>query len=149
MSSCACNLAHDQCHFTSCPTCFSSLFTLKQILYIILFHLEILQNEALENKALSKWMDLETAIQSAVSQKEKNKCCILMHICRIWGLPRWLSGKEFACQCRRLRRFRFNPGSGRSPGVGNGNKLQYSCLENPMDGGAWWATVHGVTQNQT
>ena len=35
------------------------------------------------------------------------------------------------------------PGSGRSPGEGNGNPLQYSCLENPMDGGAWWATVHG------
>ena len=37
------------------------------------------------------------------------------------------------------------PGSGRSPGEGNGNLLQYSCLENPMDRGAWWATVHGVT----
>ena len=36
------------------------------------------------------------------------------------------------------------PGSGRSPGEGNGNPLQYSCLENPMDGGTWWATVHGV-----
>ena len=35
------------------------------------------------------------------------------------------------------------PGSGRSPGEGNGNPLQYSCLENPMDGGAWWATVRG------
>ena len=35
------------------------------------------------------------------------------------------------------------PGSGRSPGEENGNPLQYSCLENPMDGGAWWATVHG------
>ena len=35
------------------------------------------------------------------------------------------------------------PGSGRSHGEGNGNPLQYSCLENPMDGGAWWATVHG------
>ena len=34
------------------------------------------------------------------------------------------------------------PGSGRSPGEGNGNPLQYYCLENPMDGGAWWATVH-------
>ena len=41
------------------------------------------------------------------------------------------------------------PGSGRSPGEGNGNPLQYSCLENPMDGGAWWATVHGVAQSQT
>ena len=37
------------------------------------------------------------------------------------------------------------PGLGRSPGEGNGNPLQCSCLENPMDGGAWWATVHGVT----
>ena len=41
------------------------------------------------------------------------------------------------------------PGSGRSPGEGNGNPLQYSCLENPMDGGAWWAAVHGVAKCQT
>ena len=41
------------------------------------------------------------------------------------------------------------PGSGRSPGVGNGNPLQDSCLENSMDRGAWWATVHGVTKSQT
>ena len=39
------------------------------------------------------------------------------------------------------------PGSGRSPGEGNGNPLQYSCQENPMDGGAWWATVHGVSKS--
>jgi len=36
------------------------------------------------------------------------------------------------------------PGSGRSPGGGHGNPLQYSCLENPMDRGAWWVTVHGL-----
>ena len=41
------------------------------------------------------------------------------------------------------------PGLGRSPGEGNGNPLQYSCLENPMDEGAWWATVHGVTKRRT
>jgi len=41
------------------------------------------------------------------------------------------------------------PGSGRSPGGGNGNPLQPSCLENPMDRGAWWATVLGVTKSQT
>ena len=41
------------------------------------------------------------------------------------------------------------PGSGRSPGEGNGNPLQYSCLENPMDGRAWWATVHGVAKSRT
>ena len=41
------------------------------------------------------------------------------------------------------------PGLGRSPGEGNGNPLQYSCLENIMDGGAWQATIHGVTKSQT
>ena len=41
------------------------------------------------------------------------------------------------------------PGSGRSPGEGNGNPLQYSCLENPMDRGAWWAAFHGVAKSQT
>ena len=41
------------------------------------------------------------------------------------------------------------PGLGRSPGEGNGNPLQYSCLENPMNGGAWWATVHGVAKSRT
>ena len=39
------------------------------------------------------------------------------------------------------------PGLGRSPRGGHGNPLQYSCLENPMDRGAWWATVHGVTES--
>ena len=41
------------------------------------------------------------------------------------------------------------PGSGRSLGEGNGSPLQHSCLENPMDGGAWWATVCGVAKNRT
>ena len=41
------------------------------------------------------------------------------------------------------------PGLGRSPGEGNGNPLQYSCLKNPMDRGDWWATVHGVTKSWT
>ena len=41
------------------------------------------------------------------------------------------------------------PGLGRSPGEGNGNPLQYSCLENSMDRGAWWATVHGVAKSRT
>ena len=40
------------------------------------------------------------------------------------------------------------PGSGKSPGEGNGNPLQYSCLENPLDRGTWWAMVHGVTKSQ-
>ena len=54
------------------------------------------------------------------------------------------SGKEPACQCRRHRDLGLIPGLGRSPGEGNGNPLQYSCQENPMDRGAWRATVHRV-----
>ena len=41
------------------------------------------------------------------------------------------------------------PGLGRTPGGGDGNSLQYSCLENPMDRGVWWATVHRVAKSQT
>ena len=41
------------------------------------------------------------------------------------------------------------PESGKSPGEGNGNPLQYACLENPMGGGAWWATIHGVAKSRT
>ena len=47
-----------------------------------------------------------------------------------------------------LRDMGMSPGSGRSPAGGHGNPLQYSCLENPTDRGAWWATVHGVAKSQ-
>ena len=60
-------------------------------------------------------------------------------------VPQWLSGKESTCQGRRCG----FPGSGRSPGGGNGNPLQYSCLENSKNRRVWWATVHGVTKSQT
>ena len=62
------------------------------------------------------------------------------------GLPQWLSGQEPACNAGDLG---LIPGSGISPGGGHGNPLQYSCMENPMDRGAWWATVHGVAKSQT
>ena len=52
-----------------------------------------------------------------------------------------LSGKESASQAGDTG---LIPESGKSPGEGNGNPLQYSCLENPRDRGVWWATVHGV-----
>ena len=51
--------------------------------------------------------------------------------------------------CKRLRDTSLIPGLGRPPGVGHGNPLQYSGLENSMDRGAWWATVQRVAQNQT
>ena len=64
----------------------------------------------------------------------------------IQGFPCGLAGKESICNVG-------DPGSipwlGRSPGEGNGNLLQYSCLENPMDGEAWQAVVHGVEKSRT
>ena len=62
------------------------------------------------------------------------------------GLPRWLSGKESVCNSGDTGSI---PRSGGSPGAGHGNPLQYSCLGNPMDRRARWATVHGVTNSQT
>ena len=63
------------------------------------------------------------------------------------GLPRWCSGKEHTDRAGDARDMGSIPGSGRSPGEGNGNPLQYSCLGHPMDRGAWWATVHGVLES--
>ena len=65
------------------------------------------------------------------------------------GLPQWLSGKESACNAGATGDMGSILGSGRSLGGGHGNPLQYSCLENPMDRGAWWAIVHKVTKSQT
>ena len=67
------------------------------------------------------------------------------YIC-IYGFPGGSVGKESACNAGDLGSI---PGSGRSPGEGNGNPLQYSCLQNSMDRGAWWITVHGVTKSWT
>ena len=62
------------------------------------------------------------------------------------GFPRASDGKEFACQAGDLGSV---PGLGRSSGGGHGNPLQYSCLENPMDRGAWQATVYRVAESDT
>ena len=64
-------------------------------------------------------------------------------------LPKWLSGKESACQCKEYRRLRFDPWIGKITGEGNGNPLQNSCLENPTDREVWWATFHRVAKNWT
>ena len=74
-------------------------------------------------------------------------CCMLSlgpssHTYR--GIPWWLGSKVYACSVGDPGSI---PGSGRSPGDGNGNPLQYSCLENPVDRGAWRATVHGVAES--
>jgi len=62
------------------------------------------------------------------------------------GFPCCSAGKESACSVGDLGSI---PGLRRSPGEGNDNPLQYSCLENPMERRAWWAIVHGVTESDT
>ena len=75
--------------------------------------------------------------------------CIYIHIqihIHIQGFPGGSDGKESTCNAGDLGSI---PGSGRSPGEGHCNPLQYSCLENPKDRGAWRATVHGAAKSQT
>ena len=71
---------------------------------------------------------------------------IKRHLLLGMGFPSGSEVKASACNAGDLGSIL---GSGRSPGEGNGNPLQYSCLENLMDGRAWWATVHGVAKSQT
>ena len=64
----------------------------------------------------------------------------------MWGFP---GGSEVKVSASNAGDPGLIPGSGRSPREGNGNPLQYSCLEKLMDGGAWWVTIHGVTKSWT
>ena len=66
-----------------------------------------------------------------------------------WGLPQWLGGRVHLPLQVDIRDVGSIPGSGRSPAGGHGNALRYSCLENPMDRGAWQATVHGDAESDT
>ena len=65
------------------------------------------------------------------------------------GFPLWFSGKEFTCNVGVTGDTGSIPGLGRSPGGGQGNPLQHSCLENTMDRGTWQATIHRVSRSQT
>ena len=77
-----------------------------------------------------------------VKSYPENNLCPFIHE----SFPGGSEGKASACKAGDLG---LIPGCGRSPGEGNGNPLQYSCLENPMDRVAWWATVHGVAKSRT
>ena len=70
---------------------------------------------------------------------------IIYCLLTVSGFPGGSDGKEYACNVGDLGSL---PGSGRSSGEGNGYPLQHSCLENPMDKGAWWAAVCGVSKSQ-
>ena len=65
------------------------------------------------------------------------------------GAPWWISSKESACNAGAAEDEGLIPGLGRAPGVGNGNPLQYSCLESSMDKEAWKSTIHGIAERRT
>ena len=95
-------------------------------------------------------MNPEPVIQNEVSQKQKNQYHMLIYMyIRNLGFPGGTSGKESPANGENTRGKGLIHGLGRSLGVGNGNPLQYSCLENPMDRDAWQTTVHGVAKSQT
>ena len=95
------------------------------------------------------WMDLDSVTEWSKSETLKQILYINTYMWSVendvcGGFPSDSDGKESACNVRDSGSI---PGSGRFPGEGNGNSLQYFCLENPMGRGAWWVTVHGDTHN--
>ena len=88
------------------------------------------------------WWHRRVGWRGGRKAQEGGDICTLIHL----GFPGGSDGKESACSAGDLGSI---PGLGRSPGGGHGNPLQYSCLENPMDRGAWQATVHGVAKSWT
>ena len=109
-----------------------------------------LQYSCLENPMVSRaWQTtVHKVIKSKTQLKQLDTHTCSIYICiNIWekymSFPYSSVGKESACNAGDLGSV---PAFGRSPGEGNGNPLQYSCLENPMDRGAWRATVYGVTR---
>ena len=91
-----------------------------------------------------------------ITEPPKHKCNLVLYFSKDLvnyvpaaaniGLPRWLNSKESKYNAGHMS---LIPESGRSLGEGNGYPLQYSCLQNSMDRGAWWVTVHGVAKSQT
>ena len=94
-----------------------------------------------------EWNSLPIVLEDSFSKGSWSPAsCILVESSLFLGFP---GGSEVKACARHAGDLGSIPGSGRFPGEGNGNPLQYSCLENPMDRGAWWATVHGVAKSQT
>ena len=91
-------------------------------------------------------LTLKTVQQQTLQSEDKPPTESYSALNRKGGLPWWLRDKASACNVGDLGSI---PESGRSPGEGNGTPLQYCCLENPMDRGAWEAAVHEVTKSRT
>ena len=91
---------------------------------------------------------MRVSLPETLDHKEALPCSLCKLLLRYTWVSQRLSGKESACNAG-AGDMGLSAGSGRSSGEGNGNPLLFSCLGNPMDRGAWWATVHGVSNSQT
>ena len=115
----------------------------KEGMVCVCIHIHITEYYSIVKKGTKFYHSNMDRPGSNINQTEKKKYCM---ISLIWGFPGSSDGKGSAYSAGDLA---STPGLGRSPGGGPGNPLQYSCLENPTDGGAWWATVHSVAKSQT
>ena len=140
------------------PRCPSTDDWIKKLWYIYTTEYYSVINRNTFESVLMRWMNLESIIHSEVSQKEKDEYYILTQAMAphsstfAWKIP-WTEepgglqsmGLLGSDTTKRLH-FHFSLSS---IGQGNGNPFQCSCLENPRDRGAWWATVYGVAQSRT
>ena len=92
------------------------------------------------------WATVLGVAKSWTQLKQLSRHARTLKPLKLFGFPWELRGKGSACNAGDMGSI---PGSEKSPGGGNGNLLQYSCLENPMDRGTWWATVLRVAKSQT
>ena len=92
------------------------------------------------------WLKGPTWGMKRMTGMEGHPTDVTLRFAKAPGFP---GGSEVKASAHNAGGLGLIPGLGRSPGEGNGNPLQYACLENPMDGGAWWATVHRVTKSRT
>ena len=120
------------------------------------FSLPVSSNCGIFQTKILEWVAISSSRGFSQPRDQTHVSCILLHwqmdslsVAPRWGFSDGSMGKESSCKAGDTGETSMIPGLGRSPGEGNGNPFQYSCLENPMDGGAWQVTVHGVTKSWT
>ena len=136
---------------------FKSFFFLIgiQLIYNVVLVSGVQQNDSIIHIHISILFQIIFPFRLLQSIKQSSLCytvgycwlSILQIVVYIYGFPGGTSDKQSTCQRRRCKRCRLIPGAGIFPGVGSGTPLQYSCLENPMDRGALWATVHETAES--